>query len=165
MCHDECFHPSLLHFFFDWWMKGEKSLKRCWWIVQPAAYTSSYTYYVMLMAKCMCTWLHHSLKLLPSTMFLLCTDSRQPGWLMLRLMCTFLGHNLPIQLLLKLLSSMYDGDRLIYHFHHVPIHITIYKYVTLHAWTNRLTHFSICNLPIQLLLCVTLLFTSAWQQA
>ena len=29
----------------------------------------AYTYYVTLIAKCMCTWLHHSLKLLPSAFF------------------------------------------------------------------------------------------------
>ena len=39
---------------------------------------TAYTYYVTLMAKCMCVQLHHLLKLLPS-MLLPCTDSSQPG--------------------------------------------------------------------------------------
>ena len=37
-------------------------------------------FYVMLMAKCMCTRWHHPLKLLPIAMSLLCGDSSQPGW-------------------------------------------------------------------------------------
>ena len=63
------FSISLTH---EW--KDEKSLKRCWWIVM------AYTYYVMLMAICMCIWLHHPLKLSTSTAFLPCTNSSQPGW-------------------------------------------------------------------------------------
>ena len=31
------------------------------------------------------------------------------------------------------------------------------KYVTFYAWTNRFTHCSTCNLPIQLLLCVNII--------
>ena len=42
---------------------------------------TGYTYYVMLMAKCICNWLHHPLKLLPNTMFLLYTDPSQLEWL------------------------------------------------------------------------------------
>ena len=40
---------------------------------------TAFTYYVMLMAKCMCARLHHALKLLPSAL-LLRSDSSQPGW-------------------------------------------------------------------------------------
>ena len=135
--------PFILHYFSfsltDEWMKRREVTEEV--LMNYTAYTSCYTYYVTLMAKCMCTWLHHSLKLLPSIIFLLCTNSSQPGWFMLRLLCAFLGHDLPIQLLLKLLSSTYNGDRLIDHFHHVPVHITNYKYVTLCVWTNRQTRF------------------------
>ena len=51
---------------------------------------------------------------------------------MLRLVCIFLGCDLPIQLLLKFLSSGYDdrlvdNDRLVNPFHHVQIHITNYE--------------------------------------
>ena len=45
---------------------------------------------------------------------------------MLRLIYVFLGCNLPMQLLLKLLSSNYD-DRLEDRFNHVPIHVTSYE--------------------------------------
>ena len=51
--------------------------------------------------------------------------------LMLRLIYMFLGYNLLIQLLLKSITS--------------------------HAWTNRLTLFSTCSLPIQLLLCINII--------
>ena len=48
-------------------------------------------------------------------------------------LCVFWGCNLPIQLILK--SSDTYLDRLVDHFHHVPIHVTNYtKYVTFHAW-------------------------------
>ena len=40
---------------------------------------TAHTYYIMLIAKCTCAWLHHPLKLLPSAL-LLCTNSSQPGW-------------------------------------------------------------------------------------
>ena len=71
--HDESFHPSLLPFLFDWWTKrweiAEEVLMNC----------MAYTHYVTLMAKCMCAWLHHPLKLLLSKL-LPCIDSSQPGW-------------------------------------------------------------------------------------
>ena len=54
--------------------KGEKLLRRCQWIV------TAYTYYIMQMTKYMCKWLYHPWKILTSAMFLLCTDSSQPGW-------------------------------------------------------------------------------------
>ena len=80
---------------------------------------------VILTAKCMCTWLHHLLKLLAtkhnvfpiyrfkSARMVSCWD-----------IYVFLGYNIPIQLLLKLLSRHMKID---YSFHHVPIHITNYK--------------------------------------
>ena len=72
--HGESFYPSLLPFLFNWCKKGweitEEILINC----------TAYTYYVMLMTKYTWTWLHHPLKLLPSTMFLPCTDLGQPGW-------------------------------------------------------------------------------------
>ena len=65
----------------------------------------AYTYYVTLMAKCMCVSLHHSLKLLISAMFFHVLIQVNQDDFMLRLICMFLGCDLPIQLLLKLLSS------------------------------------------------------------
>ena len=44
----------------------------------------------------------------------------------------FLGCDLPIQVLLKLLSSAYD-DRLVDSFHHVVIHFINMKYVTFYT--------------------------------
>ena len=52
---------------------------------------------------CMCTCLHHPLKLLTSAVFLLCTDSSQPGWFHVEtymLICMFLGCDLLMQMLL-----------------------------------------------------------------
>ena len=58
--HDESIHPSLLSFLFDWWMKR-------WEIAEDVLINcTAYTYYVTLMAKWMCTWMHHLLKLLLS---------------------------------------------------------------------------------------------------
>ena len=71
---------------------------------------TAFTYYVTLMAKCTCAWLHHPLKLLPLSALLSCTDSSHQDGLMLRLVCMFLGCDMPIQLVL---SSEYDDyDRL-----------------------------------------------------
>ena len=72
-----------------------------------------YTCYIMLMAKCTCTSLHHPLKLLTSAMFLPYTNSSQPGWFHFENYMSVLG--VPIQLLLKSLSSAYY-DRLVDHF-------------------------------------------------
>ena len=77
---------------------------------------------------------------------------------MLTLTWIFLGCDLPIQLLLKLSSSTYY-DRFVDRFHNVPITSWTVKYVTSHTWRNRLTHFSTCSLPIQLLLCVKIIVT------
>ena len=55
MSHGESFHPSLLLFLFDWQTKRWKIAEEVPMICM------AYTYYIMLMAKYMCTWLHHSL--------------------------------------------------------------------------------------------------------
>ena len=74
LCHGDSFHPSLLLFLFDWWTKR-------WEIAKEMSMNyMACTYYVMLMAKGTCTWLHHPLKLLPSAMFLPCIYSNEPGW-------------------------------------------------------------------------------------
>ena len=99
LCHCESFHPSfafLLLFLFDWLIKSEKSLKRCWLIVM------TYAYYGMQMAKCMWKWLPYLLKLVTSTMFLLCNDSH--GSFMFIDLYVFLGSNLPIKCTLTLSS-------------------------------------------------------------
>ena len=116
------------------------------------------------MAKSMYAWLHYLLKYYQVCC---CFVMNQVNWygFMLRLICMFLGCGLPIQLLLKLLSSEYDY-RLINHFIIYWFTSWTMKNITFYAWTNTLTHFSTCNLPIQLLLCMNkLLLTSAWQQA
>ena len=68
-----------------------------------------YTFYIILMAKCMCARLGYLLKLLPSNQACCCHVLIQVSWydFMLRIICMFLGCDLPIQLLLKLLSSEY----------------------------------------------------------
>ena len=60
----------------------------------------AFTYYIMLMAKCTCAWLHHLFKLLPSTL-LSCTDSSHQDGFMLKLICMFLRCDMPIQLVLS----------------------------------------------------------------
>ena len=81
--------PFILHCFpfsFTGEQKGKKSLKRCWWIVWVI-----HTYYITLMVKYMCTWLHNPLKLLSSTMFLLCINSSQHRWFHVKTyMCSWL---------------------------------------------------------------------------
>ena len=67
------------------------------------------TYYVMLMVKYTCAWLHHPLKLLPSTL-LSCTDSSQPGWFHVETHMHVLGLWYAIQLVLS--SEYNDYDRL-----------------------------------------------------
>ena len=89
---------------------------------------TAFTYYVTLMAKRMCAWLHHPLKLLLSTL-LSCTDSSHQDGFMLRLICMFLGCDMPIQLVL---SSHYNGyDRLYDRF--IMYRLWTTKYVTLYA--------------------------------
>ena len=72
--------------FLSLWLVNEKV--RHHWIDDDELYwkainnnninCTAYTNYVTLMAKYMCNWLCHMLKLLPST-YLLCTDLSQPG--------------------------------------------------------------------------------------
>ena len=89
---------------------------------------------------------------------------------MLRLICMFLSCDLPIQLLLKLLSSEFD-DRLEDRFHHVEVYwftsrttkicnsLCLNKYIDLHIFLPVIYQYS-C------LLCVNkLLLISAWHQA
>ena len=59
--------------------------------------------------------------------------------------CVFLGCDLPILLLLKLLSCEFN-NRLKDHFIMYRFTSRTIKYVTFHAWMYRLTHCSICNL-------------------
>ena len=84
-----------------------------------------YLYYVTIMAKCTCAWLHQLLKLTSAIFGHVLIQVKQDGF-MLRLICIFLGCDLPIQLLLKSLSSTYH-DRLVDHFHSVLIHVMNYK--------------------------------------
>ena len=94
--------------------KGPKLLKRRWWIVQFIR-----IYYVMIMAKCMFTWLHHPLKLLPSA-FLLCIDSSQPGWFHIETYLHVLGLWFANTAVAKSSSRVYH-DRLVDSIHHVQI--------------------------------------------
>ena len=79
------------HFFlhcFSFALTGTQNVRNHWRGVDELY---SYTYYVTLMAKCMSIWLHHPLKILPSTKFLQCTDSSQPGWLHVETCMRILG--------------------------------------------------------------------------
>ena len=136
MRYGESFHPSLLAFLFDWWMKRRE-------IAEGVSMNcTAFTYYATLMAKRTCAWLHHPLKLLPSAL-LSCTDSSHQDSLMLRLICMFLGCDMPIQLVL---SSEYDNyDRLEDQFIMYRFMSQTTKYVTFYAWINRLTRSSTCN--------------------
>ena len=128
-------HSALFSILFGWWMKR-------WEIATEVSMNyTAYTYYIMLMAKCRYISLCHPLKLLPSVFCRVPIQVSQVE----TYICMLLGCDLAIQLLLTSSSSNYD-DRLVDHFHHVLIYI--------YAWTNRLTCFSTCNLPMQLLLCV-----------
>ena len=84
-----------------------------------------------------CLITSYLLRLFPSE-FLLCTNSSQQGWLYIETYMCILGLRLPIQLLLKLLSSEYDhrlvNHRLVNCFYHVlimleqidlPIHVIL----------------------------------------
>ena len=97
--------------------------------------------YITWKSKCTCTWLYHVLKLLPSTVFCHVLIQVSDDGFMFRLIYMFFGCDVPIQLLLKSLSSVF----------------TIYQYVTFYALANRLTRFCTCILPIQLLLCVSII--------
>ena len=84
---------------------------------------TDYTYYVMLMARSMCTLLHHPLKSLPSTMCHAPIQVSQ-NCFVLRLICMILGCDLLTQLLLESLSIISYEDRLVDRFHHVlMIHV------------------------------------------
>ena len=94
------FHPSLIAFLFDRWTKRREIAE------EVSMNCTAFTYYVMLMAKRTCAWLHHPLKLLPLSTLLSCTDSSHQDGFMLRLICMFLGCDMPIQLVLS--SEYYD---------------------------------------------------------
>ena len=132
--------PFILHFFsfsLTDEQQGEKLLKRCWWIA------TAYTYYVTLMAKCTNTWLHHpSIKIINKhNIFAMCQfkSARMVSCRDLRI-CVFLGCDLPIQLLLKSLSSTMRIN-LVDQFHYVKNHITNYEICNIPAWTNRFPRF------------------------
>ena len=131
--------------------KGEILLKKCRWIVRLI-----HTYYVTLMAKYMCTWLHHPLKLLPSTCFCHVPIQLNQDGFMLRFLCIFLDGDLPRQLLLESLLGSYS-DRLVDVFIMYWFKSWTMKYVTFYTWINRFTCCSTCNLPIQLLLCIKMI--------
>ena len=87
----------------------------------------AFTYYVMPMAKSMCTSLHHPLKSLPSIMFCHAPIQVSLDGFMLRPICMFLGCDLLTQLLLISLSSISYEGRLVDSFYHVlMIHVINY---------------------------------------
>ena len=147
MHHGESFHPSLVPSLLDWWTKR-------WGIAEEGSMNCMvYTYYIMLMAKCTCAWLHHPLKLLISIMFCRVPIQVDQNGFMLKLTCMLLGCYLPIHLLLTPLSSA-NEDRSVDCCWFTSLTT---KYVTFYAWTNGLTRFSIFSLPIQLLLCANII--------
>ena len=120
--------------------KSEKSLKRCRY-----NNCTAFIYYITLMAKCMCAWLHHSLKYITYHVAGV-YRFKSARMVMLRLIYMFLGYDIPIQLVL---SSEYDDyDTLEDCFIMYWLTSRTTKYATFYAWTNRLMHFSTCNLPI-----------------
>ena len=120
----------------------------------------AYTYYVCYTNSQMHVYLIASfIKIINKLSTMFCrvpTQVSQDGF-KLRFICIFLGCDLPMQLQLKSLSSAYDakGWKIVF---------TVYRFmswtiscVTFYTWSNRLTHFSTCILPIQLLLCVIII--------
>ena len=88
------FHPSLLLFLFECW--------KLWEITKDVSINcTAHTYYVMLMAKCMCVWLHHPFKLLTSEMFCCVLIQVNQHGFILWLIGMVLGCTLQIQLLLN----------------------------------------------------------------
>ena len=92
--------PFILHSFpfsLTGEQKGEKSLKKCWWIVQL----------ILINGQMHVCWLHHLLKLLPSAL-LPCTDSSQPGWFYAKILmrAAFLGCDLSIELLYEICNIL-----------------------------------------------------------
>ena len=120
---------------------------------------TAYAYYVTLMAKCTCAWLHHSYKVCCCHVLI---QTSQDGF-MLRLICKFLGCDLPIHLLLNSLSSKYD-DRLEDHFIMYGFTSQTTKYVTFYAWTIRLTLFLPTIYQYSCFFVWKLLLTTAWKQ-
>ena len=105
---------------------------------------TAYTYYVMLMAKCMCVWLHHPLKLLTSVL-LQCTNSSQPGMFLCWVLyaCSWA--------VIYQYSCCYNRYQVSTTIDWKIVHQVWFRSRT-YAWTNRLTCFSTCILPIQLLI-------------
>ena len=150
--------PFILHCFpfsLTGEQKGEKSLKRCWWIVWLIL-----TYYgIILMAKCMYAWLHHPLKFISkcivamyrfksARMVYVETYMRVLGlWFANIAAAKTTIKWVPWYVDWKILSSCTDSRTM--------------KYVTFYTWTNRLTCFFTCNLPIQPLLCVNKLMLTS----
>ena len=97
------------------WEISEEVLMNC----------TAYTYYIMLMAKCTCTWLHLPLQLLPNVL-LLCFDSNKPGWFHVETSMHFLGlwfvNTAAAKIAIKWIQWWIGRS-----FHHVPIHITNYE--------------------------------------
>ena len=101
--HGESFIPlNLPLFLVDLWAKRWEITKE---ISMNCNGVVAYTYNVTLMAKYTCTWLHHPLELLTSTMFCHKPIQVSQDGFVLRLICVFLHCNLTIQLLLISLSS------------------------------------------------------------
>ena len=106
---------------------------------------TAYIYYGTLMVKCICASLHHPLKLrINKRSVWLCTIQVNQDGFTLRLIYMLSGYDLPIQLLLKSLSSAYN-DRLV---DHVLIHVTNYEVCSILCLTKGLTCFLTCSLPI-----------------
>ena len=120
--------------------KGDKSLKRCRWIVRfyLLRYANGQTCACVLDCNIRYNYYQAHWCRVP-------IQVNQDGF-MLRLTCIFLSGDISIQLVL---SSEYDDyDRLEDHFIMYWLTSQTTKYVTFYAWTNRLTGFSTCNLPI-----------------
>ena len=135
----ESFHPSLLAFLFDWWMKR-------WKITEEVLINcTAFIYYVTLWPNArMLDWIIR--KNYYQTRYCRVPIRVSQDGFMLRFICMFLGCDMPVQLVL---SSEYDDyDRLEDRFIMYWFTSQTTKYVTFYAWTNRLTHFSTCNLPI-----------------
>ena len=115
-----------------WWVLSSFIASLSFWLVsekweiteEVLRNCTAYAYYIMLMAKCTCAWLHHLLKLLLIALFP-CTNSSQPGWFHVETYLRVLGlwflNTAVAKIAIK--QVQWKAGR---SFHHVMIHLTNY---------------------------------------
>ena len=115
LCHGESFHLSLLHFLFDWWVS-------CQWIVQSILTTSRYIangqIHVYLIGSSIKIVTKHNV----FAMYQFKSDRMISSW---DLHASFWVLWFANTAAAKIVSTY--GDKLVYHFYHISIHVMNYK--------------------------------------